>query len=207
MRTIVFYKDLLNRADLSIGARVLWSWLVSEAVLSCDGGTDGLVSWLESHDGVVRMSDVGFVSMPPEVGFSRSTFHRKLSELRDGGVFVDGVLSCPVELLKGGYFELKQDVRFVSLDERVMYSWLYDRALWLNASIFSVSNPYMAKVLGMSVAMVRTHKSRMYGCGLLEVYHPRRGAYYTGIPALYRRLGKRVREREKVVKSVNVIFE
>ena len=207
MRTVVFYKEMLSRGDLSVGARVLWSWLISEAVLSCEGGTDGLVSWLESHGGIIKMEKVGFVAMPPEVGFSRPTFHRKLYELRDAGVFKDGVLSCPVEMLKGGYFELRQDSRLVSVEERVMYSWLYDRALWLNASIFFVSNPYMAKVLGMSVAMVRTHKTRMYGCGLLEMYHPRRGAYYTGVPALYRKLGRSVREREKEVRIVKVIFE
>lgn len=206
MKTVVFFKEMLSRADLSVGARVLWSWLVSEAVMSA-GGADKLVVWLEDRGELVRTRGVGFVSMPPEVGISRATFHRKMSELSDAGIYKDGVLLCPVPMVKGGFFELLQDKRLASVEERVMYSWLYDRALWLNASIIFVSNPYMAKVLGMSVAMVRTHKTRMYGCGLLEVYHPRRGAYYTGIPALYRRLGRTVREKEKVVKSVEVVFE
>lgn len=197
---------MLSRADLSVGARVLWSWLVSEAIMSA-GSADKLVGWLEDRGELVRTRGVGFVSMPPEVGISRATFHRKMSELSDAGIYKDGVLSCPVSVVQGGFFELLQDKRLASVEERVMYSWLYDRALWLNASIIFVSNPYMAKVLGMSVAMVRTHKTRMYGCGLLEVYHPRRGAYYTGIPALYRRLGRTVREKEKVVKSVEVVFE
>ena len=197
---------MLSRADLSVGARVLWSWLVSEAVMSA-GSADKLVVWLEDRGELVRTRGVGFVSMPPEVGISRATFHRKMSELSDAGIYKDGVLLCPVSVVTGGFFELLQDKRLASVEERVMYSWLYDRALWLNASIIFVSNPYMAKVLGMSVAMVRTHKTRMYGCGLLEVYHPRRGAYYTGIPALYRKLGRTVREKEKVVKSVEVVFE
>lgn len=206
MKTVVFFKEMLSRADLSVGARVLWSWLVSEAIMSA-GSADKLVGWLEDRGELVRTRGVGFVSMPPEVGISRATFHRKMSELSDAGIYKDGVLSCPVSVVQGGFFELLQDKRLASVEERVMYSWLYDRALWLNASIIFVSNPYMAKVLGMSVAMVRTHKTRMYGCGLLEVYHPRRGAYYTGIPALYRRLGRTVREKEKVVKSVEVVFE
>ena len=206
MTKIVFFKEMLSRADLSVGARVLWSWLVSEAIMSA-GSADKLVGWLEDRGELVRTRGVGFVSMPPEVGISRATFHRKMSELSDAGIYKDGVLSCPVSVVQGGFFELLQDDRLASVEERVMYSWLYDRALWLNASIIFVSNPYMAKVLGMSVAMVRTHKTRMYGCGLLEVYHPRRGSYYTGIPALYRKLGRTVREKEKVVKSVEVIFE
>lgn len=206
MTKIVFFKEMLSRADLSVGARVLWSWLVSEAIMSA-GSADKLVGWLEDRGELVRTRGVGFASMPPEVGVSRATFHRKMSELSDAGIYKDGVLSCPVSVVQGGFFELLQDDRLASVEERVMYSWLYDRALWLNASIIFVSNPYMAKVLGMSVAMVRTHKTRMYGCGLLEVYHPRRGAYYTGIPALYRKLGRTVREKEKVVKSVEVIFE
>lgn len=206
MTKVVFFKEMLSRADLSVGARVLWSWLVSEAIMSA-GSADKLVGWLEDRGELVRTRGVGFASMPPEVGVSRATFHRKMSELSDAGIYKDGVLSCPVSVVQGGFFELLQDDRLASVEERVMYSWLYDRALWLNASIIFVSNPYMAKVLGMSVAMVRTHKTRMYGCGLLEVYHPRRGAYYTGIPALYRKLGRTVREKEKVVKSVEVIFE
>lgn len=206
MRSIVLYKGMLPRTDLSIGARVLWSWLISESVLSA-GGVDMLMSWLKDHGESIKTRGVGYVAMPPEIGISRATFQRKMLELSSGGILVDGVLSCPVSVLEGGYFELREDSRFVSLDERVMYSWLYDRCLWLNASIISVSNPYMSKILGMTVAMVRTHKTRMYGCGLLEVYHPRRGAYYTGIPALYGKLGRSVREREKIVRSVEVIFE
>lgn len=207
MRTVVFFKEMLNRADLSIGARVLWSWLISEAVLSCEGGTAGFESWLSDHGEVIKMSGVGFVTMPEEVGFSRATFHRKMYELKDAGIFVDGVLSCPLTLLRGGYFELKRDTRFVSVEERVMYSWLFDRAVWSSASIIWVSNPYMAKVLGMSVAMVRTHKTRMNSCGLLEVYHPRRGSYYTAIPALYKRFGHTVREYENKSRTIKVHFE
>lgn len=206
MLKLCFYKEMLTHCELSLGARMIWSWMVSEAILA-GGGIDELSSWLSSHGGKVRMDGVSYASMPIDIGISRSTFFRRMGELRDAGVYVDGMLSCPESVLRGGFFELMDDGRFVSVDEAVLYSWLYDRALWLNASIFSVSNPYMAKVLGMSVAMVRKHKTRMYECGLLEVYHPRRGGYYTGIPALYGKLGRKVRETEHKVKPVKVIFE
>ena len=207
MQKCCFYKEMLSRGDLSVGARVLWSWLVSEAVECCDGGIGGLEGWLTDHSNVIKLEGVGYASMPDEVGLSRSTFQRRVAELRDAGVFVEGALYCSVEMLRGGYFELKRDSRFASVEERVLYSWLVDRCEWSGASIIWVSNQYISKVLGLSVAMVRKYKTRMFSNGLLEVYHPRRGSYYTAVPALYKKYGHKVREYDNKVKRVKVRFD
>lgn len=207
MRSAVFFKELLNRPDISVGGRVLWSWLISEAMLGCKGGVPYLSSWLSNHNGKVRVKDAGFGSLPETIGFPRATFYRKVYELRDAGIWVDGEVLIPVEALRGGYFELKEDSRFVSVEERVMYSWLCDRCVWANTGVIWVSNPYMAKVLGMSLPMVRKHKSRMYGCGLLEVRHARRGHFYTGVPALYSTLGTTPRANDVKTKTIKVIFD
>lgn len=206
MKGLVFYKELLSRKDLSLTSRCLWSWLISEVVKAYDGGISDLCKYLDKRDGVVRVAGVDSGVRPLVLGISKATYLRKMSELRDAGVFVDGMLSCLSSVVSGGFFELRADGRFLSVEEMVLYGWYYDRCLFSNASYIWVANAFAADVFGVSAESIRRYKVHMNSVGLLD-YRKEDGVFYTGVPALHSKLGGRIRKYTNKVKTIKVDFE
>ena len=184
-----FYRRYLNDDVLSMNARILRSWLLSEVVLHHYDAKRDVGEWLS--DGRYKLAEVRYGNFPKEFGMSRHCFNVALGELMESGIWDGDSLSVRVSVYRDGWFHFRTDGK-LSGNDLVLYSWLCDRAELAGGTMTDVPASKVSPLFGVGDGAIRKRRLILYKKGYCTVEKSKDGHCYCNIVELEKDKGKKV---------------